>query len=90
MTNWIGPEAYRLTLEKYDKAWQDGDIPHVVSAIADFCNLDPKELDWHVEALHGWESHDEGYAEAVWRAASCLLKIRHCNLAYKELEVRAQ
>jgi hypothetical protein len=80
MTKWVGPQAYRLGLEKYEKEWQDGDLPHVVSAIADFCSLDPKALDWHVEAVHGWEPHDSYYATAVWQAASCLLGIQLCDL----------
>lgn len=34
--------------------------------------VDPEILDWHVEAVHGWEPHDTGYASAVEQAADCL------------------
>lgn len=34
---------------------------------------EPHALDWHVEAVHGWEPHDTGYRERVGEAADCLL-----------------
>lgn len=45
--------------------------PPEVTAVAEVLGLDPDVLDWHVEAEHGHEPHDEGYEEAVWRAAEC-------------------
>jgi hypothetical protein len=35
--------------------------------------IEPHALDWHVEAVHGCEPHDRGYAEAVELAARCML-----------------
>lgn len=43
-----------------------------VADIAAELGLDPHELDWHVEAVHGWEPHDEGYTSGVRCAADCL------------------
>lgn len=37
-----------------------------------------KELDWHVEAIHGWEPHDKGYEEAIVQSAACLLEGGNC------------
>lgn len=47
--------------------------PVCVYYIADLTGLDPKNLNWHVEAIHGWEPHDVGYRAAVVTAAGCLL-----------------
>lgn len=47
--------------------------PRVVQAAID-AGVDAEALDWHVEALHGWESHDPGYVEkGLAGAAQCLL-----------------
>lgn len=46
-------------------------MPAKVLAAAEVLGLEPGALDWHVEALHGHEPHDEGYEEAVWRTAEC-------------------
>lgn len=36
--------------------------------------LDPHALDWHVEAVHGWEAHDGGFVErGLAGAVTCLL-----------------
>lgn len=35
-------------------------------------DLDPAALDWHVEAVHGWEPHNDGYEDAIRQAAECL------------------
>ena len=35
--------------------------------------VEPHALDHHVEAVHGWEPHDVGYAQAVAAAAQCML-----------------
>lgn len=37
--------------------------------------LDPVKVDWHLEAVHGWESHDPGYIEIGLRGTiECMLK----------------
>ncbi len=41
--------------------------------------IDPEKLWEHVEGEHGWESHDEGYAEAVLVAAECMLNGSPCK-----------
>jgi hypothetical protein len=46
--------------------------PEAVNTFAKQFDVSPKELDWHVEAVHGWEAHDHGYAEATLRAVRCL------------------
>lgn len=50
------------------------EFPEVVRTVARNYSLNPVELDWHVEAEHGWEPHDDGYDEAVLQAAECLLR----------------
>jgi hypothetical protein len=45
--------------------------PPEVEAVASVLGIDPGELDWHVEAEHGHEPHDEGYEDSVWDAAAC-------------------
>jgi hypothetical protein len=47
-------------------------IPDKVIQVAEEYKLDPKDLDWHVEAIHGWERHDNGYDTQVTFAAECL------------------
>ncbi len=47
--------------------------PAVISA-AEETGVDPHELDWHVRAIHGWESHDSGYATHVAETAR---RLRH-------------
>jgi hypothetical protein len=58
-------EAYAKALEAWNDAMQimlHGEPrPPEVTAVAEVLGLDPGELDWHVEAEHGWEPHDEGY-----------------------------
>lgn len=45
--------------------------------------LDPEVVDWHLEAVHGWEPHDVGYIEqGLVGTVSCLLK-GGCNDATK-------
>lgn len=46
-------------------------LPAEVLAVAEVLGLDPGVLDWHVEAEHGWEPHNDGYEAAVWAAAEC-------------------
>lgn len=48
-------------------------LPPIVVEVAGQCGLDPHALDWHVEAEHGWEPHDDGYDRAVNAAAFCVL-----------------
>lgn len=48
-------------------------IPEKVIQIATEYNLYPKDLDWHVEAIHGWERHDAHYNAAIYEAARCLI-----------------
>ncbi len=52
--------------------WGEPLYPEVIDAAVRH-RLDPHALDRHVEAVHGWEPHDAGYAEAVELAAQCLL-----------------
>lgn len=40
---------------------------------AEIHGLDVKKLDWHLEAHHGWERHNQGYAEAIPGAAACVI-----------------
>lgn len=42
--------------------------------LAPVYGVDAKELDWHVEAVHGWEPHDSFYVEALHQSARCLLE----------------
>lgn len=70
-----GIEALRA---RYERSWRDGDPFPVVSAVAELRGIDPADLDWHAEAVHGWEPHDEGYDRAVIAAADCLLSGGEC------------
>lgn len=49
-----------------------------VEAYAEEHGLDSRELDWHLEAEHGWERHNTGYGEAIEGAANCL-RLGTCN-----------
>ena len=48
-------------------------VPPNVAAVAAKYGLAAEDLDWHVEAEHGWEPHDVGHADAVEAAARCHL-----------------
>lgn len=48
-------------------------LPAVVADTAAATGVDPHTLDWHVEAVHGWEPHDPRYGDHVRAAAECLL-----------------
>jgi hypothetical protein len=50
----------------------DEPYPTVVLDVAKRRGLEVRALDWHVEAEHGWEPHDVGYADAVEAAAQCM------------------
>jgi hypothetical protein len=50
-------------------AW-DG-IPELVTSTAETFGLDRRDLDWHLEAVHGWEAHNVGWDVAVGEAAAC-------------------
>lgn len=64
--------------------WADLDIGYVrtygeplplsVIRVAAERGIDPHSLDWHVEAVHGWEPHDVGYDERVPEAAECVAR----------------
>lgn len=45
-----------------------------VQEYADTYGLDAKELDWHLEAIHGWEPHDRDYVDMIPQAARCLIE----------------
>lgn len=45
-----------------------------VQAYADEHGIDAKELDWHIEAVHGWEPHDRDYVSMIPQSAACLLR----------------
>lgn len=47
-------------------------MPQVVLDVAAELGVDPDRLDHHVEAEHGFEPHDQGYAQAVRAAAYCV------------------
>lgn len=47
-------------------------LPPEVADIAAAEGVDPHRLDHHVEAIHGWEPHDEGYAQAVAASVECV------------------
>lgn len=46
-------------------------MPSVIAAAA-LHELDPHDVDHHLEAVHGWEPHDPDYDEEAERAAECL------------------
>lgn len=60
--------------DRWDARLHAEPLPSVVDTVADLCGLDRRDLDWHVEAVHGWESHDAGYDAAVTAAARCLVE----------------
>jgi hypothetical protein len=43
-----------------------------VEEYAEIHGMDVYGLDWHLEAVHGWEAHDQGYEEAIIQVADCL------------------
>jgi hypothetical protein len=47
-------------------------LPPEVADIAAAEGVDPHDLDHHVEAIHGWEPHDEGYGAAVAASVECV------------------
>lgn len=47
-------------------------LPPEVADTAAAESVDPHELDHHVEAVHGWEPHDQGYADAVKASVECV------------------
>ncbi|HEY6117698.1 MAG TPA: hypothetical protein VI172_17220 [Candidatus Dormibacteraeota bacterium] len=47
-------------------------LPPAVADIAAAEGVDPHHLGHHVEAIHGWEPHDEGYAQAVAASVECV------------------
>jgi hypothetical protein len=53
-------------------AYEEPLIDPRTSAYAKVHGLDEQVLDWHLEAIHGWESHDLGFEEAIEQAAECL------------------
>lgn len=70
--------AFAATLPAAEAAWADAELhctaalpPPVVTTVAAVLALDPEDLWDHVEGIHGWEPHDEGYEDAVWAAAEC-------------------
>lgn len=54
-----------------EKPWGPGGFPPVIAAVAAVLGIDRDKLHSHVEGIHGWEPHDEGYEAAVWAAAEC-------------------
>lgn len=67
--------AYAKALEEWDDTARimllGEPRPPEVTAVASVLGLDPDVLDWHVEAEHGHEPHDEGYEDSVWATAEC-------------------
>lgn len=56
----------------YDIMVNGEPLPPEVIMTAAATGIEPHALDRHVTAVHGWEPHDIGYAEAVRGAADCL------------------
>lgn len=57
-------------------------LPEQVRAVAAKYDISASQLDWHVEAEHGWEPHDVGYGDAVEAAARChVIYGRECGAA---------
>ncbi len=48
-------------------------LPAVISAAKNH-ELDPHLVDWHLEAIHGWEPHDAKYDVEAEAAAECLCR----------------
>lgn len=48
-------------------------LPQIVIDTAAKYELNPHGLDWHVEGMHGWEPHDQGYDLAVEQSAQCII-----------------
>jgi len=76
--DWTEIPSYTDELAKAQSAWITAEIlrigdcpPPPVTAVAVVLGLDPDTLWTHVEGIHGWEPHDEGYEAAVWAAAAC-------------------
>lgn len=65
-------DRYPAALERARTRWQDGDLWPVVQAVAEVTGVDEQALDWHVEAVRGWEAHDAGYEAAVWESSVIL------------------
>jgi hypothetical protein len=53
-------------------------LPPEVADVAAREGVDPHQLDYHVEAVHGWEPHDEGYPAAVAAAVECVKNGGQC------------
>lgn len=49
-----------------------GQYPPTLLQVAQARGVEPRALDWHVEAVHGCEPHDEDYAYGCDVAADCL------------------
>ncbi len=47
-------------------------LPREVADIAAAEGVDPHDLDHHVAVYHGWEPHDQGYADAVEASVECV------------------
>lgn len=69
--------AFAAELARAEIAWTEAELygaatlpPPVVAAVAAVFGLRPEALWDHVEGGHGWEPHDEGYEDAVWRIAA--------------------
>lgn len=63
--------------------YEEPEFDERVEAYAEEHGLDVGELDWHLEAFHGWERHDKEYAEAIPGAANCTAE--ECDLTdYRE------
>lgn len=60
-------------------SWDDPAIDERTVAAAEAAGLDPKVLDWHVEAEHGWEPHDEGFVERGLAGAVTCLQAGGCG-----------
>lgn len=58
-------------------------FPEVI-ATAKLYEIDPHDLDWHVEAIHGWEPHDTGYKLQVESAAECMLDSSYQEMRDKD------
>lgn len=59
-------------------------LPQKVIDVSPLYGIDPHDLDWHVEAVHGWEFHDQGYDDQVLAIAECMMDAGYGTTGDKE------
>lgn len=76
MTN---PTPYSVGYE-FELDGIDSRVKHA----AEVSNINASDLDWHLEAEHGWEPHDDGYERALGIAVECAQKSIDNGLSARE------